>query len=98
MNDRLDEALRALRAEPDAPADLDQLECGVWRSIEGVRKAQAAAPTIAAVRTVAVACALGLGIVSGGATAVSLASQPQEVSAFSLKAELAPSTLLDHGE
>ena len=33
---------------------------------------------------------------SGGATAVAVAAQSEEVSAFSAKAELAPSTLLDH--
>ena len=40
--------------------------------------------------------ALGLGVASGGATAVAVAAQSEEVSAFSAKAELAPSTLLDH--
>ena len=95
MNDRLDEDLRALRSEP-RPASYQQLEPRVWKGIERVRQARAAAPTLYVARAAAVIGALGLGVASGGATAAAVAAQSQEVSAFSLKAELAPSTLLDH--
>jgi hypothetical protein len=95
MDDRLDDELRALRSEP-LPAGYQRLEARVWQGIERVRQARAAAPTLLAVRAAAVVGALGLGVASGGATAVAVAAQSQEVSAFSAKAELAPSTLLDH--
>lgn len=95
MNDRLDDELRALRSEP-RPASYQELESGVWKGIERVRQARAASPTLYAARAAAVIGALGLGVASGGATAAAVAAQSQEVSAFSLKAELAPSTLLDH--
>jgi len=95
MNDRLDDELRALRSEP-TPAGYQQLESRVWQGVERVRQARAAAPTLLAVRAAAVVGALGLGVASGGATAAAVASQSQEVSAFSIQAELAPSTLLDH--
>ncbi len=95
MNDRLDDELRALRSEP-TPAGYQQLESRVWQGVERVRQARAAAPTLLAVRAAAVGGALGLGVASGGATAAAVASQSQEVSAFSIQAELAPSTLLDH--
>lgn len=97
MNDKLDEALRALRSEP-RPASYQQLEPRVWRGIDQVRQMRAAAPALYAARAAAVVGALGLGVASGGATAAAVAGQSQEVSAFSLKAQLAPSTLLDHRE
>lgn len=95
MNDRLDEELRTLRAEPPAPA-YDRIEQHVWRGIEGVRRARQGAPLLYAVRTAAVVGALGLGVAGGGAAAIAVASEAQETSAFSIKPELAPSTLLDH--
>ncbi len=79
------------------PAAYQQrLEAGIWQGIERVRQARAAAPTLYAARAAAIVGALGLGVASGGATATAVAAQTQEVSAFSIKAELAPSTLLDH--
>ena len=97
MNSKLDDELRLLRGEPPA-GGFQQIEPRVWRSIEGVRQARAAAPTLYVARAAAVAGALGLGIASGGATAAAVAGQPQEISAFSVRAQLAPSTLLDHHE
>jgi hypothetical protein len=96
MNHKLDDELRSLRAEPPG-AGFGQIETRVWGSVESLRRARAAAPTLY-VRAAAVVGALGLGIASGGATAVAVAGQPQEVSAFSVRAQLAPSTLLDHHE
>ncbi|MBN9318748.1 MAG: hypothetical protein BGN86_15110 [Caulobacterales bacterium 68-7] len=95
MNDGLDDELRALRSEP-LPASYQRLEARVWKGIERVRQARAAAPTLYVARAAAVIGALGLGVASGGVTAAAVAAQSQEVSAFSVKAELAPSTLLDH--
>ena len=97
MNHKLDDELRSLGAEPPA-AGFAQIETRVWRSIESVRRARAVAPTLYVVRAAAVVGALGLGIASGGATAVAVAGEPQEISAFSARAQLAPSTLLDHHE
>jgi hypothetical protein len=97
MNERLEDELRSLRAEPRAAA-YDEIDQQVWRRIDGVRRARSAAPILYAVRTAAVVSALGLGIATGGATAAALAAYPQEVSAFSVRADLAPSTLLDHHE
>ena len=95
MDDRLDDDLRALRAEP-TPVAYDEIEPRVWRGIAGVRQARQAAPVLYAARAAAVVGALGLGVASGGATALAIASERQEISAFSVQAELAPSTLLDH--
>lgn len=97
MNHKLDDELSSLRAEPPSAA-FGQIEPRVWRSIESARRARAAAPALYVARAAAVAGALGLGIASGGATADAVAGQPQEISAFSVRAQLAPSTLLDHHE
>lgn len=95
MDDRLDDELRALKAEP-TPEAYDLIEHRVWRGISAVRQARQAAPLLYAVRTAAVLGALGLGVAGGGAAAIAVASEAQETSAFSIKSELAPSTLLDH--
>lgn len=95
MNDRLDEALSILRSQPP-PVSCHELELNVWRGIDRIRQARAAAPALFAVRAAALLGALGLGVASGGATASALAAEPQEMSAFSVNAQLAPSTLLDH--
>ena len=97
MNNQLDEELRALRAE-SPPARLHQLEAHVWRQIARQGEAAISPQAIFALRAAAVAAALGLGIAGGGLTAVAVASEPQEVSVFSVRAQLAPSTLLDHHE
>ena len=95
MTADFDKELRALRAEPPAPG-YDQIDEGVWRGIAESRRSRQAAPMLYAIRAAGVVGALGLGVASGGATAVALAREAPEVSAFSIKAELAPSTLLDH--
>lgn len=95
MNDRLDDDLKALRAEPPAAA-YDQIDQHVWRGIAEVRRGRQAAPVLYAVRAAAVVGALGLGVAGGGAAAIAVASETQETSAFSINSELAPSTLLDH--
>lgn len=95
MDDRLDDDLRTLKAEP-TPEAYELIERRVWRGIAAVRQARQAAPALYAVRAAAVVGALGLGVASGGAAAVAVASEGQEISAFSVQAELAPSTLLDN--
>ncbi len=95
MDDRLDDDLKALRAEPPAAA-YDQIDQRVWGGIAEVRRARQAAPVLYAVRAAAVVGALGLGVAGGGAAAIAVASESQETSAFSINSELAPSTLLDH--
>lgn len=95
MDGKLDTLIEAARSERP-PAGYHAIEQNVWDEIEGVRNARGIAPMVLAGRLAAVAGALVLGIAGGGATAVSMASGPQEVSAFSINTELAPSTLLDH--
>ncbi|WP_041373351.1 hypothetical protein [Phenylobacterium zucineum] len=94
MSRRLEDELIQLGAEPP-PAGLDELESRVWRRIAEVRAARAAAPVTNSVRVAAVIAALGLGAASGSLTAAAAAVEPSEISAFSLRADLAPSTLLD---
>jgi hypothetical protein len=95
MTNRLDEELRALKLEPPARG-FDQIDQGVWRGIAEARQARQAAPVLHAVCAAGVVVALGLGVAGGGMTAVAVANESQEVSAFSIHTELAPSTLLDH--
>lgn len=95
MDRDLDHHLEALRGEPPA-AGLDDLEGRVWRRVEDVRLARRAAPAIYAARSAAMLVALAVGAVTGGATAVAVARETQEISVFSVDTELAPSTLLDH--
>lgn len=95
MEDKLDALIIAARAEAP-PAAYHTIEQRVWNDVERVRTARRSAPMIFAGRAAAVAGALVLGIAGGGMTAVAVAREAQEVSAFSIKTELAPSTLLDH--
>ena len=97
MNDKLDALIGAAKAEPP-PAAYHASEQRVWGQIEGVRRRGQAAPLVFAARAAAVGGALVLGIAGGGLTAEAIAREAQEISAFSIKTELAPSTLLDdHG-
>ena len=95
MTNSFDEEIRALRSEPPAPG-YAQIDQGVWRGIAEAKRARQAAPVLYAARAAAVVGALGLGDAGGGATAVTVAREAQETSAFSIHSELAPSTLLDH--
>ena len=93
MNDALDTALRALKAEPQ-DCVLDHLEPAVWRRIESMRDAREVSSAFLPVRAAAIIAALGFGVAIGGLGA-SDARAEQEVSVFSLSTGLAPSTLLD---
>ncbi len=94
MNRRLDEDLNALRAAP-APAELGALEARVWRDIAALRENRATASLLLPIRAAVITAALGLGVAGGSFTAAAAAAESPEISAFSLKAHLAPSTLLE---
>ena len=94
MTNTLDRSIQILRSEPPAPG-YDHIDQAVWRGISDIRRARKAAPVLNAVRAAAVVGGLALGVAGGGVTAVAVASQPQEISAFSVDSKLAPSTLLD---
>lgn len=97
MKHRLEDELIAMRGEPPAPR-YGRIEAQVWASIDSVRQHRMAARELVGVRIAALAVALGVGMVGGGAAALAVADERQEVSVFSVNAELAPSTLLDrHG-
>lgn len=52
MDDRVDDDLRALKAEP-TPAAYDLIEPRVWRGIAALRQARQGAPVVYAVRAAA---------------------------------------------
>jgi predicted phage gp36 major capsid-like protein len=92
MSDRLDAELQALKgASFAAPGGLEQ---AVWRRIEAVRESRRLAMVMVPVRAACVVAALGVGVAGGGLAAAGAARDAHEISAFSLDAYLAPSTLL----
>lgn len=92
MSDKLDHLFEALRREPDA--DLPGLEGEVWARIDAWRERRHTSNALAPLRAASVVAALGLGIVGGSLAASAAARAPVEISAFSVDAHLAPSTLL----
>ena len=92
MTERLDEELRALRNGGPTPPGYDHLETRVLHTITEARRRT---PAVYAVRAASITVALGLGVVGGGAAAVAVTGEANEVSVFSVQTELAPSTLLD---
>ncbi len=96
MGRRLDDQLQALAAAGGlAP---DDLESAVWRRIHREREARSSSSLTLTTRAVAMGAALAIGIAGGGMTAAAVAGQSNDVSAFSIQSDLAPSTLLDgHG-
>ena len=92
MNEQLDAELRALRNEELPPPRYDHLETRVLQTISEARRRT---PAVYAVRAASITVALGLGVVGGGAAAVAITGEANEVSVFSVQTELAPSTLLD---
>ncbi|MGR4863541.1 hypothetical protein [Caulobacter sp. LARHSG274] len=92
MGDRLDAELQALKGVvPAAPGGLEQ---AVWRRIEAVRESRRLAPVMVPVRAACVLAALGAGMAGGGLAAATSARDAHEISAFSVDAYLAPSSLL----
>lgn len=92
MSDKLDPLFEALRRQPGA--ELPGLEGRVWTRIDAWRERRRATGSLVPVGAVSIAAALGLGMVGGGLAANAAARAPSEVSAFSVDAHLAPSTLL----
>lgn len=92
MGDKLNQAFEALRRAP--PDNLDGLEGRVWNRIERLREARASALALAPLRAASVVAALGLGVAGGSLAASAAVRSPPEISAFSIDAHLAPSTLL----
>lgn len=93
MSARLDDLMNDLR-HPPTPAALDVIEAGVWREIDRVRDSRTTTSLFLPVQAAALVAALGLGV-AGGTFAAAAAQTPNEISAFSPAAHLAPSTLLD---
>jgi hypothetical protein len=94
MNRRLDDVLLAAKA--DAPSSgLERIESAVWRRIEAMRESRDMSSVFLPVRGAAVVAALGIGVAAGGFAAAEARKTTPEVSAFSVDARLAPSTLLD---
>ena len=98
MSHWLDKELEALRDEP-TPPELVDLEGRVWRRLELLREEKRAVTAMfLPVRVAAVLVALGLGVAGGTLSAAAAVADAPEISAFSLRAHLAPSTLLEgHG-
>lgn len=92
MSDRLDHLFEALRREPNA--ELPGLEGQVWARIDVWREHRHASIALAPLRAASVVAALGLGVVGGSLAANASGRAPVEISAFSVDAHLAPSTLL----
>lgn len=92
MSDRLDQLLEALRRQTHA--DLPGLEGQVWARIDAWRESRCASNALVPLRAASVVAALGLGVVGGSLAADAAARTPPEISAFSVDAHLAPSTLL----
>jgi hypothetical protein len=92
MSDKLDEFFEALRRQPHA--ELHGLESQVWARIDAWRDSRRASIALVPLRAASVVAALGLGMVGGSLAANAAARTPSEISAFSVDAHLAPSTLL----
>ena len=88
---------RLLHQLTQMPADrsLDQLEADVWQRIGVLQVKRSEMRLAVAVQAMAVSLALFVGTVVGSMEAASLSRAPQEMSVFSSKAHLAPSTLLE---
>ena len=97
MTQSIDQLLRALRDQP-ADQGLSQLEPAVWQRIEQSKGSVWIERLFDPVRVFAVTSALAVGVVLGGAQALSATRAPDEVSVFSVQPDLAPSTLLDGHE
>lgn len=95
VSERLDRALRALKAQP-ADRRLDQLEPAVWRRVERAEGRTAIGAGAAfSVRFAGVVGSLCLGLAAGGLSAASAKVADNEISVFSVGPQLAPSTLLE---
>ena len=97
MTLNIDELVERLAARP-LDRSLDGLEREVSR---GIARRQADLKASAALTPACVASiglALAIGVTAGGLAATSTISTPQQFSAFSVSAHLAPSSLLEGGQ
>lgn len=92
MSDKLDQLLTAMREQPSA--SLPGLEGQVFARIAAWRERRQVSSALVPLRAASVVAALGLGMVGGSLAANAAARTPPEISAFSVDAHLAPSTLL----
>lgn len=94
MNDRLDHLVERLAA---APTDhrLEHLEAQVGRGVAAQVAQTRAARALGPVRVASIGLTLAVGVTAGGLTAASSAALPRSADAFSVAANLAPSTLLE---
>ena len=92
MSEQLDNLIEALGREPQAR--LDGLEGRVWARIDALREGRRSSASLAPLWAASIIAALGAGMIGGSLAAPPLESRPMEVAAFSVDAELAPSTLL----
>lgn len=93
-HDHLDRMLAALRAQPGDPR-LASLEPRVWQRV-AARAAPSSWGRQLRWQGTAVAMAMSLGAVIGGAAAAK-SGEPREMAVFSTDAALAPSTILAGG-
>jgi hypothetical protein len=92
MSERLDRLIdRLARSATDRP--LDHFEAQVSRGVAQWRAQARARAALAPVRLASIVLALALGVTAGGVAAAAMAARPP--GAFSVGADLAPSTLLD---
>jgi hypothetical protein len=96
MTERLDFLVGQLAS---APADrvLDQLETDVLRRVRRAAADARAASSLAPVRAASIALALAMGVVAGGASAISAAAAPTQATGLAVGDHLAPSNLLENG-
>ncbi len=95
MADRLDDLLRALPA-PAGDHALDQLEPAVWRRIQAMRGAEAAAGGTFRFQLLAAGMALAIGLALGWSS--SRAPRPDDVQAlYASYAEVGPMARLESG-
>jgi hypothetical protein len=96
MDERLDQLLERLAATP-AERSLNFLEFEVGRAISKQRGSAQTASALAPVRIASIGLALAMGVTVGGVTAATAIVAPRPAGAFSMAANLAPSTLLEDG-
>jgi hypothetical protein len=97
MTRSIDELLRTLSQQP-AHHGLSQLEPAVWQRLDEEARPLSLGGLFNPVRVATVSAALSLGVVLGGAQALTANAAANEVSVFSAQPDLAPSTLLEGRE
>lgn len=94
MSDRLDSLLARLAAEPPERS-LDHLGDDVVRSIKRLRVEARTVSALAPLRLATTGLALAMGVTASSFVAAAAAERTEQLSSFSIMAQLAPSTLLE---